>query len=95
MLEHLPDDEKALSEMQRALNSGGELIVEVPNRYSAIKVKNLFAGKESHPYENLGHLREYSLTSIKSLLHKFSLTRIEARTTAPYMPFLGRLWKNY
>lgn len=65
VLEHIPDDKKAISELTRVLRPGGILAVSVPS-YFAESV----CWKISKDYHNTpgGHIRIYKLGSILELL---------------------------
>jgi ubiquinone/menaquinone biosynthesis C-methylase UbiE len=65
VLEHIPDDDLALSECYRLLKKGGVLVVAVPNCF-----KDMY--KIFHPLERVfdesGHIHEYCFALIKEKL---------------------------
>jgi ubiquinone/menaquinone biosynthesis C-methylase UbiE len=66
VLEHLEDDEKAVSEISRVLKPGGYLIASVPNQYYFEEYREL-----------MGHYRHYTPASFAELLARY---RIQIKT---------------
>lgn len=66
VIEHVPDDEKALAEMSRVKKNGGKVIITVPGNYKRTKTvyfKNL---------ENNGHYRDYGMDFIDKMKKAFT-----------------------
>ena len=70
VLEHVPDDYKAVSELTRVLKPGGVLAVSVPSQFA-----ESVCWRISDDYHNTpgGHIRIYKKTDILGLLSKFNL----------------------
>ncbi len=70
VLEHIPDDDKAVSELNRVLKPGGVLAVSVPSHFA-----ESICWKISDDYHNApgGHIRIYKQRDILDLLRKFNL----------------------
>ena len=71
VLEHIPDDRKALSELVRVLKKGGELVVSVP-RYLPERI--CWALSDEYYLVNQGHIRIYKEKTIRSLLLNAGVT---------------------
>jgi SAM-dependent methyltransferase len=66
VIEHVPDDEKALAEMARITKKGGKVIITVPGNYKRSKTlyfKNL---------ENNGHYRDYGMDFMDKMKKAFT-----------------------
>lgn len=75
VLEHLHDDNRAMSEIYSLLNPGGELIVSVP-----LKSSFLYRHRFLEKFDNeVGHLRRYSESELKELIQneKFRIIKID------------------
>lgn len=74
VLEHIPREKEAISEIGRLLKKGGGLMITVPIKYKYIfpllLPLNFFHDKR------IGHLRRYDVTSLKSKFPDFSLKRV-------------------
>jgi 2-polyprenyl-3-methyl-5-hydroxy-6-metoxy-1,4-benzoquinol methylase len=70
VLEHVPDDEGAMKEMQRTLKKAGEIVITTPiRRHSSSDVRFLRLVKK-----RFGHVREgYRMENIKSLTEEARL----------------------
>ena len=69
-VEHIPEPEKFLNEIQRVLKPGGLLIISTPNRETTCK------GKEVHtPF----HIKEFTLEEILVLLNSFKDKKVFAQ----------------
>jgi ubiquinone/menaquinone biosynthesis C-methylase UbiE len=68
VLEHIPEHEKALSELVRVLKPQGQLVVSVP-RYFSERICWLISS-EYHSNEG-GHIRIYKKTKLKEMLTKY------------------------
>jgi ubiquinone/menaquinone biosynthesis C-methylase UbiE len=70
VLEHIPDDHKAVSELLRVLKPGGILAVSVPSQFA-----ESVCWKISDDYHNTpgGHIRIYKKEQIMDLLRGFNL----------------------
>jgi ubiquinone/menaquinone biosynthesis C-methylase UbiE len=70
VLEHIPDDSQAVSELTRVLKPGGILAVSVPSHFT-----ESVCWKISDDYHNTpgGHIRIYKQQEIVDLLKKFNL----------------------
>lgn len=90
VLEHLPDDQRSISEMARILEKGGEMIISVPvsSKNHGVSVAFQIRGVDIG-----GDLRNYNFESLSSLLQGVGL-RIE---TFSYLigPFYDVLYKAY
>ena len=62
VLEHVPDDERALGELARVLRRGGRAWVTVP--HSLRRISPVFRGANRRHDRRLGHLRRYDAESL-------------------------------
>jgi len=69
VLEHLPEDRRALEQMARVMKKGGSLIVTFPHR------RRYFAGDDRF----VSHLRRYELDEMTQLLRGRDYTRSRCR----------------
>jgi len=76
VLEHIKNDEKAVSEMSRILKPGGIVVLTVPHRMK-------YYSKQD---QIIGHYRRYELDQIYSLFKKYNL--YEKRTFGVYGQFM-------
>jgi SAM-dependent methyltransferase len=67
VLEHIRDDELAISEISRILKKNGIVVITVPNRME-------FYTKQD---KIIGHYRRYEINQIVSLFKKFKLTNLK------------------
>jgi len=76
VIEHVPEEEKLLKEINRVLKMGGLSLISsvVASRYSWFIYKNKYGKRSLHP----GHLREYaSVAEFQDLLKKwFEVTKL-------------------
>ena len=72
VLEHIPDDQLAVSEVLRVLRPGGSLIISVPNeswRFPYYAVMKNICPSEEEMFADWGHVRRgYSLRQLEQLL---------------------------
>jgi len=80
VIEHIPDDLKALNELYIVLKPGAVAIFNTPNRLRLARlIIEIFTGPKKFPWWE--HIREYSLEDIKKLCRlspfkKYSITPI-------------------
>ncbi len=75
-LEHVPDDDAAVSEIARILRPGGWLFVTVPNLWNLARMVDMVKRLDPTIRFMTGHLREYSRARVRRLLAKhFSIVR--------------------
>ena len=69
VIEHVPDDLKALNELYKVLKPGGVAIFDTPNRKRLIRaVIELFTGDRKFPWWE--HVREYTESDLEVLIKK-------------------------
>lgn len=69
VIEHVPDDIKAINELHKVLKSDGIAIINTPNRRRLTRIIiESFKGKRKFPYWE--HIREYSHADINNMLQK-------------------------
>lgn len=72
VLEHLPDDKKALSKIRKMVKRGGTFILTVPSKNAP-----LYHFGSIEPFDKRsGHLRRYTLETTKDLLREFGFKPI-------------------
>lgn len=71
VLEHVPDDEQAVGELQRVLKDNGTLAVSVPSYLSEAVYWRLSPGYHHQPG---GHVRRYRVRDLLSLLARHGLS---------------------
>jgi SAM-dependent methyltransferase len=73
LLEHVPDDKKAVSEALRVLRSGGYLLISSPNenwRFPYYKFMKSICPSEAEVMSEWGHVRRgYTLAELKTLIN--------------------------
>ncbi|MBW4595698.1 MAG: class I SAM-dependent methyltransferase [Brasilonema angustatum HA4187-MV1] len=73
LLEHVPDDKKAVSEALRVLRPGGFLLISTPNenwRFPYYKLMKSICPSETDIMAEWGHVRRgYTLTELKALIN--------------------------
>jgi SAM-dependent methyltransferase len=72
MLEHVPDDVGALSELSRVLRPGGTLAATVPSWFPE-KINWMLSDEYHAPFVPGGHLRIYSASELKSKIRAAGL----------------------
>lgn len=74
VIEHIPDDLKALNELYGVLKPGGVAIFDTPNRKRLIRaVIELFTGERKFPWWE--HVREYTESDLEVLIKSSSFQR--------------------
>lgn len=69
VIEHIPDDLKAVNELYSVLKKGGIAILNTPNRKRLTRIIiEMFTGKKKFPHRE--HIREYIESDIMELLKK-------------------------
>jgi SAM-dependent methyltransferase len=72
VLEHIPDDDKAISEMLRVLKPGGWFLISVPNeswRFPYYRFMKKICPTEEEKFADWGHVRRgYSLAQLSDLI---------------------------
>lgn len=72
VLEHIPDDKKAISEALRVLRSGGMLLVSTPNenwKFPYYEIMQSICPKDSEVMAEWGHVRRgYTLKNLENLI---------------------------
>lgn len=85
-LEHIPDEEKAISEVHRVLRPGGRVIITVPN-------STVLGIKEKRAPMDPDHKREYTSKTLRELLSKyFKVKKIEG-VAFPLFEKYGLIYK--
>lgn len=74
VLEHIPEEKKAINEIKRMLRKGGGLMISVPIKYKY--VFPLFFPINYLHDKRIGHLRRYDEISLKSKFPSFSLQQV-------------------
>lgn len=76
VIEHVPDDLKALNELHRVLKHGGVAVINTPNRRRLTRrIAELFTGERKFPYWE--HQREYIEADLQRLLAASDFKRYE------------------
>jgi ubiquinone/menaquinone biosynthesis C-methylase UbiE len=76
VIEHVPDDLKAINELHRVLKPGGVAVINTPNRQRLTRrVVELFTGERQFPYWE--HQREYIEVDLQRLLVASAFKRYE------------------
>lgn len=76
VIEHVPDDLKAINELHRVLKPGGVAVLNTPNRKRLTRrIAELFAGERKFPYWE--HQREYIEEDLRRLLAASAFKRYE------------------
>jgi len=72
VIEHVPDDQKAMSEVLRVLKPGGYVLVSVPNenwRFPYYRFMKNMCPREAEKFAEWGHVRRgYSLEQLSNLI---------------------------
>lgn len=87
VLEHIPDDNVAVREMNRVLRRGGCLLINIPNINNLHTRFRRRIGCE-HPFADPTHLREYNVTDVVRLLkaNGFSIKSVDF---SDFLPPIG------
>jgi SAM-dependent methyltransferase len=85
VLEHVPDDALALSEVQRILKPGGVLILSVP------AYQHLWSAHD----EALHHFRRYERTQLRSVLRGAGLHIEKLSFAMSLMPPIAWFWRRF
>lgn len=73
VIEHIPDDHRAISESYRVLKSGGVAIITTPNRHRLVRrALELFTGPQKFPCGE--HQREYNEIDLINLVNNSSFS---------------------
>lgn len=99
IIEHIFDTSRFLDEINRVLKKGGELILTTPNLASLSNRIRLFLGLqpnycEVELSECAGHIRFFTVKSLKKLLEKHAFKVEKIKTDALFIPFFGRISKK-
>lgn len=74
VIEHVPNDFKALNELYKVLKPNGHAIINTPNRERLTRcIIELFTGKRTFPFWE--HIREYTEADLIKLLSKSKFKR--------------------
>jgi len=96
VLEHLPNPDEVLMNLRDYLSEEGSVLLSVPNIANwEIRLKLLCGCFDyGHPLLDGGHLRFFTLSSIRQLLEEagYKVTYVTNRNARITM--LGRLWKS-
>ena len=78
VIEHVPDDLKAINELYKVLKPGGVALLNTPNRLRLTRrIIELFTGPRKFPFWE--HQREYDATDLETLLAKSDFKRYEIK----------------
>jgi SAM-dependent methyltransferase len=81
VIEHVPDDVRALDELYEVLRPGGVAILTTPNRKRLVRaVIERFQGEREFPWWE--HVREYTENDLRALVARSRFTRSEVRPVA-------------
>lgn len=93
VLEHIPNDHKALSEAYRVLRDDGIFIISVPNVYN-LSTRFKMKLHYKNPFIDSAHLREYDRDELITLLYNYGFRILAIKTTGFLLPF-GNLIFNF
>jgi ubiquinone/menaquinone biosynthesis C-methylase UbiE/uncharacterized protein YbaR (Trm112 family) len=79
VLEHVPDDERALGELARVLRHGGRAWITVP--HAMRRVPRVFRGANRRHDRRLGHLRRYEAESLIERARSVGLEPLDVQFT--------------
>jgi len=102
VIEHLPQPDGVLFEIQRTLRKNGHLILSTPNRYGIYEYKEIvFWGYKPHEIVNSlrnkprsyypFHIRLYSIKELRNLIKKHGFVMEEWFSCGFCFPFLGNV----
>lgn len=106
VIEHIPDDLKAINELYKVLKPGGVALINTPNRKRLARAINeFFVGEKKFPFGE--HCREYTENDLTTLLKKSYFTKYKIIPVAfgllggpllfysPHVPKIFRRYANY
>jgi SAM-dependent methyltransferase len=78
VIEHVPNDLKAINQLYKVLKPDGIAILNTPNRERLVRrIIELFTGKKNFPFGE--HIREYAETDIINLINKSLFKKFEVK----------------
>jgi ubiquinone/menaquinone biosynthesis C-methylase UbiE len=81
VIEHIPDDERALNELYAVLRPGGVAIINTPNRKRLTRaVAEVFTGERKFPWWE--HIREYTESDLIELVMRTKFRRYHVEPVA-------------
>jgi ubiquinone/menaquinone biosynthesis C-methylase UbiE len=93
VIEHIPDDRKALAEIQRTLADDGILFLSVPNKYNLSSKFKTILRLKTHFIEP-SHIREYDQDELLSLLETYGFKILAIKNSGFLLPF-GSILLNF
>lgn len=85
VLEHLPDDGKALEKIRSLLKKNGVLLMSVPSVNAPLHIRYVDKYGKDPFDERVGHLRRYDAVTIFNLLHSTGYSLIEFKLCEGYL----------
>lgn len=95
LLEHCRNPDEILKNLKKYLSDTGYILVSIPNVANwEIRLRLLLGNFDYRGGTILddGHLRFFTLRSIKELIRKAGFKTIEVKTRNAVLQYLGRLW---
>ncbi|MFZ1081412.1 MAG: class I SAM-dependent methyltransferase [Candidatus Kryptoniota bacterium] len=90
IIEHVPDNDKAIEEIRRVLKRNGQFILSVPYKETLKITKCPDCGKQ---FELNGYLHTYDKQSVRSLLEQHGFAVVE--THIGHTKFSREIWKRW